>query len=66
VVSAGYTDFDDLWDPLATPDGPSGKFLQGLDALQVEAVRQQVQKDLGAPAGAFRLDARAWYAVGYA
>jgi hypothetical protein len=24
VVSAGYTDFDDLWDPLATPDGPSG------------------------------------------
>ena len=44
VVSAGYTDFDDLWDPLVTPDGPSGKFLQGLDALQVEAVRQQVQR----------------------
>jgi ubiquinone/menaquinone biosynthesis C-methylase UbiE len=66
VVSAGYADFEDLWDPLAVPDGQSGKFLQALDARQREAVRQRVRTDLGSPVGAFRLDARAWYALGYA
>jgi hypothetical protein len=54
-----------VWDPLAMPDGPSGKFLQALGARQPEAVGQRVRADLGSPVGAFRLDARAWYAVGY-
>jgi ubiquinone/menaquinone biosynthesis C-methylase UbiE len=66
VVSARYADFEDLWDPLAVPDGPSGKFLQVLDARQRAAVKRRVRTDLGSPVGAFRLDARAWYAVGYA
>jgi SAM-dependent methyltransferase len=50
VVSADYESFADLWEPFTRGVGPAGAY----------------ERRLGSPRGPFRLDARAWYAVGRA
>ena len=68
ALTAGteYTDFTDLWEPLEMPDGSPGRFLETLDGSSRDRVRDELYRALGEPAGAFRLEARAWYAVGRA
>ena len=65
IVGAGYTGFDDLWDPLTIPDGSPGRFYETLDEGQRAQLRDQTRDRLGSPAGPFRLEARAWYIRGY-
>ena len=64
VVEADYDDFDDYWWPFTTGVAPSGAYCAALDPERRERLRDAVWHRLGSPAGAFRLAARAWYAVG--
>jgi len=66
VVSAEYESFDDLWAPLPSGVGPAGAFCASLDPERQEALRVACSRRLGDPHGPFRLEARAWYAVGRA
>lgn len=64
-VSANYRDTDDLWLPLAAPDGGPGRYLATVDDGHRERVRELLLRNLGDPQGPFRLSARAWYARGH-
>lgn len=64
VVGAEYADFEDYWWPFAAGAGGSGKYCASLDRQRQTALREEVDRRLGFPAGAFRLTARAWYAYG--
>jgi SAM-dependent methyltransferase len=64
VVSAAYTDFDDLWAPLPTGIAPSGAFCKSLDPDGQAALREAYRRRLGVGEGPFELSARAWAAVG--
>jgi hypothetical protein len=66
VVGADYADFDDLWKPMTIPDGAPGRFLATLEPADRDELRRRLSERLGRPAGAFRLDARAWYVLGSA
>jgi SAM-dependent methyltransferase len=63
-VSARYADFDDLWEPLAVPDGSPGRYLATLEGAHVAAIRDELRRRAGHPRGRFHLDARAWYVRG--
>ena len=63
-AGAGYSSFDDLWEPLVATDGSPGAYYATLKATQREALRQETCRRLGSPAGPFRLTARAWYVRG--
>jgi hypothetical protein len=65
-AGAGYSSFDDLWEPLVAPDGSPGAYYATLEAVQREALRQETWRRLGSPTGPFRLTARAWYVRGRA
>lgn len=60
-VSAGYSGFDDFWEPFTFAVGPAGQALARLNEDQKAAVREAVRAEL--PAGPFSLDARSWYAT---
>ena len=64
VVEARYEDFEDFWAPFPTGIAPSGAYCASLDDEHREALRTLVFRRLGAPDGAFVLDARAWYVHG--
>jgi hypothetical protein len=64
VVEAAYDDFDDYWSPFPTGLAPSGAYCASLDSERQQALRRAVFRRLGEPEGAFRLSARAWFAVG--
>jgi len=64
VVSAEYESFDDLWEPFLGGVGPAGSYAAFLEPESQAAVRDEYFRRLGAPEGAFELEARAWYAVG--
>src|SRR5215204_6938944 len=64
VVSAAYTDFDDLWAPLPTGIAPSGAFCKSLDPDGQTELREAYRRRLGVGDGPFELSARAWAAVG--
>jgi len=66
AVGADYRDFDDLWEPMTIPDGAPGVFHQTLGPTQRERLREELWVRLDRPTGSFRLEARAWYAVGRA
>jgi SAM-dependent methyltransferase len=66
VATARYRDFDDLWEPLAIPDGAPGVFLATLDRERRMRIRDGLHERLGRPRGGFDLDARAWYVRGEA
>jgi ubiquinone/menaquinone biosynthesis C-methylase UbiE len=65
-AGAGYSGFDDLWEPLVAPDGSPGAYYATREAPQREALRQEMWRRLGSPTGPFRLTARAWYVRGRA
>jgi SAM-dependent methyltransferase len=64
VVSAGYQDFDDLWQPLELGVGPAGAYVAGLPSDRRQALKEELRRRLGAGDEPFRLTARAWIAVG--
>lgn len=65
-AGAGYSSFDDLWEPLIAPDGSPGAYYATLEERQREALRHETWRRLGSPTGPFRLTARAWYVRGRA
>jgi SAM-dependent methyltransferase len=66
VVSAAYTDFDDLWSPLPTGIAPSGAFCKSLDEERRASLREAYRRRLGVGDGPFELSARAWATAGTA
>jgi SAM-dependent methyltransferase len=66
IVSADYDDFDSLWEPFAAGVAPSGAYAASLDPDRQKALCAEYHRRLGSPEAAFRLTARAWYAVGTA
>ena len=66
VVSADYESFADLWEPFTRGVGPAGAYVVSLEEEERERLRGEYERRLAAPRGPFRLDARAWYAVGRA
>jgi SAM-dependent methyltransferase len=61
-AEAGYTGFDDFWEPFTYGVGPAGQHLASLTPEQQARVRDGCREVL--PDGPFSLDARAWYAAG--
>jgi Type IV secretory system Conjugative DNA transfer len=64
VVSATYTDFQDLWSPFLTGVAPSGAFCKSLDEEHRAALHDAYRRHLGIDDGPFELPARAWAVVG--
>jgi SAM-dependent methyltransferase len=58
-VSTTYPDFDDYWQPFTLGVGPGGAYAASLDAGRLARLRDGCFRRLGAPDGAFTLDARA-------
>lgn len=59
---AGYTGFDDFWEPFTGGIGPAGQALAALSAADRAVVRRTCREMLDD--GPFTLTARAWYATG--
>ena len=59
-----YADLDDFWASFAAGYGASGRYLASLDEPTRRMLRDEVDRRLGQPEGAFDLDARAWYVCG--
>jgi hypothetical protein len=64
VVSASYTDFEDLWSPFPTGVAPSGAFCKSLDDERRSALRDAYRRRLGVSDEPFELTARAWVVAG--
>jgi ubiquinone/menaquinone biosynthesis C-methylase UbiE len=62
LATASYESFDDWWEPFTHGVGPAGDHLRSLDDHAREAVRRECRSRLGAPEGAFTLEAHAWFA----
>lgn len=63
-VSAPYADFEDFWHALSRQVGPAGAWLKSLDEQQRALAREELHRQLGSPSGAFKLDGRAYGALG--
>ena len=59
-----YADLDDFWASFEAGYGASGRYLATLDEATRRALRDEVDRRLGEPEGAFDLHARAWYVAG--
>jgi SAM-dependent methyltransferase len=66
VVSARYSDFDDLWTPFLAGVAPSGAFIKSLDEGQRAAMYEALRRRLGVGDDPFDLTARAWAVSGRA
>ena len=64
VVTASYTDFEDLWAPLPTGIAPSGAFCASLSDDRRAALHDAYRRRLGVGDGPFELTARAWAVAG--
>jgi hypothetical protein len=64
VVSAGYDDFEDLWQPLELGVAPSGAYTASLPVDRRAALKAAFREQLGAGDVPFRLTARAWVVTG--
>ncbi|HEX8066481.1 MAG TPA: methyltransferase domain-containing protein [Thermoleophilaceae bacterium] len=60
VAVAAYDGFEDLWEPLPLGVGPSGAYCAALSEAGRDALREELRRRLGSPAGPFELSARAW------
>ena len=59
-ADASYSGYDEFWDALLGGAGPAGAWVASLDDDGREAARAEVHRQLGEPAGAFTLRAKAW------
>jgi hypothetical protein len=64
IVSATYTDFQDLWSPFPTGIAPSGAFCASLNEDQRAALYDAYRRRLGVGDDPFELTARAWAVAG--
>jgi SAM-dependent methyltransferase len=64
IVSASYTDFEDLWSPFPTGIAPSGAFCASLAEEQRAALHDAFRRRLGVDDRPFELTARAWAVAG--
>jgi ubiquinone/menaquinone biosynthesis C-methylase UbiE len=64
-VEASYTGFDDFWSALAAGVGPAGQWLKEVGEARHDAVRDEIYRQLGSPAGEFTLSGTAWAARGF-
>ena len=64
LVSAGYDDFEDLWQPLELGVGPAGAYAASLPPERCAALKAELRHRLDAGEKPFRLTARAWIATG--
>ena len=66
VVSAGYEDFEDLWQPLELGVAPSGAYATSLPPEERAALKEELRRRLGVgdPDRPFELNARAWVVTG--
>jgi SAM-dependent methyltransferase len=64
IVSADYDGFEDLWQPLESGVAPSGAYAASLPTARRAVVAEELRTRLDVGAEPFRLDARAWIAVG--
>ncbi len=64
-VSSTYADFTELWRGFQAGIGPAGAHLAGLAEHQRDLLREELWKQVGRPAGSFRLDAVARCAVAH-
>jgi SAM-dependent methyltransferase len=62
TVHSGFGGFDQWWEPMTLGVGPAGRYVTGLDAEHLSALRAQCAKLL--PQGPFRITASAWTALG--
>ena len=63
-VSAGYTGFEDLWEPLESGVGPSGAYVASLPAKARAAFKEELRTRLAVGEEPFSLPARAWVVIG--
>lgn len=61
-VSADYADFDEFWHALERQVGPAGAWLAALSDEQRSRAREEMQRQLGSPSGAFSLTGRCYAA----
>lgn len=66
TVSSTYTDYDELWSGFLAGIGPAGAYCTGLSSQARDALREELFRSVGAPAGAFSLAAVARCASGLA
>ena len=66
VVSASYTGFDDLWEPLESGVGPAGAYVAALEPRDRAALSDELRRRLAVTDEPFSLSARAWVATGRA
>jgi len=64
VVTATYTDFEELWSPFPTGVAPSGAFCASLDEDGRAALYDAYRRRLGVANDPFELAARAWAVAG--
>ena len=62
-VTAGYRDFDEFWQAMGRGVGPAGLWIASLEPEQRELAREELQRQLGSPAGSFELNACAFAAA---
>ena len=65
-ASGQYEAFEDAWFSFSAGVSASGAYCRSLDERRQEALREEFRRRLGAPAGPFRLEARAWGVRGQA
>src|SRR5689334_503524 len=64
VVTAGYSGFEDLWQPLESGVAPSGAYVVSLEPGRRAEFKAEFRRTLGTGDGAFELSARAWIVTG--
>jgi SAM-dependent methyltransferase len=62
-VTAYYGDFQEFWLAMGRGVGPAGQWVASLDSEQLEQAHAELYRQLGSPAGAFELKARAFAAA---
>jgi SAM-dependent methyltransferase len=63
-VASTYTDFDDYWAAIQSSQGPVAQAMSKLSADEMTRFRDELFEQVGRPAGAFALNAKARAAVG--
>lgn len=59
-VEREYAAFDELWDTIADGAGPAGAWVKTLDDETRAQAREEMNRQVGEPTGAFTLHGRAW------
>ena len=64
VVTVGFADFEDWWEPFTLGVGPAGDHVRRLDGAQLDSLVDALRQQL--PGDDFELEVAAWCAIGAA